>query len=435
MSKFTQEVYAAAFGDAVKLSPTDPKVKETNRSFIDTWKNNGWNEVVSERFEISDLIATPNATHWLPQVIEEIVREPVEPLTIIPSILDRVNYTSGLRITLPAIGAIVADDIAEGQPYPETQLQIAPGSQTITVGKSGVAFKISEEMIKHSMFDIVNLHLMAGRKALDRHKEVKGFNYITGMGVELFNNRTPTTSVHGVCTGRAIDGSGNGSMRMEDLIKAYAHVMFQGFIPNALILHPLTWAMWMADPVLRIIAMNTGNMGAWFNNPNVARQSLPWQNSSQARRGRSGGFGQYTPGGNAASATATALTAMDPTLSSRPSIPGYFPFPLQTIVTPFAPYNVANNTCDIIICDLNSLGALVVEEDVSVDEWDDKSVDMTKYKLREKYSFAVYDEGLGIGVMKNIPVKANEIALPMQATISGAGSLSEISASTAIAGL
>lgn len=413
--------HAKAFGDSYEL-------------FRDTWFANGFNEPTQQKIEFKDIMATPNAQYWMPKVVEEIVREPVEPMLIIPSLLDRISYTPAARITFPAIGALVAFDLAEGQAYPEQQLNVAPGSITINVGKTGVAFKITEEMQKYSQYDVMNMHIRAARRALDRHKEKKGMDYITSMGVRLYDNKNPSTSVYGTCTGRSITGAGNGSCRMEDLLKAYAHIMMQGYTPDTILMHPLTWSMWMADPLLQTIVKNTGN-GSWFQPHNMPKSGLPWANASQNKMGIHGGYGQYTPPDNNASATPTSVSEIDQNLNSAPVIPNYFPHPLRVLVSPFAPFNTYNNTCDIMIFDSSNLGALVVDEDVSIDQWEDMSTDIMKVKLKERYTFAIYEDGLAIGVLKNVPIKANEIALPVTATISAAGSLDELDQTTSISGI
>lgn len=401
--------------------------------FRDTWMNDGFNEPLGEKVAWSDMMATPNARIWLPKVIEDVIREPVEPMLIVESLLDRVNYEPGVRITFPAIGALVAFDLAEGQAYPEQQLNVAPGTMTVTVGKTGLAFKISEEMRRHSQFDVINLHLRAARRALDRHKEHKGMNFISAMGVTLFDNRNPTQSVYGTCTGRALDGTGNGSCRMEDLLKAYAFVMMQGFTPDTLLMHPLTWAMWMADPLLQTIVKNTGN-GQWFQPRNMSKSSRPWDAAGQSGLGKSSAR-QFTPGGNAASQTATPVSELDQNLNGGATVPSYFPYPLRVLVSPFVPFDPDKNIADIMLFDSSNLGALIVEEDVMMDEWEDKSVDLYKVKLRERYTFGIYHDGLAIGVLRNVPMVPNEIALPLQATIGSSGSISELDPTTAISGI
>jgi hypothetical protein len=418
--------YNKAFGDVSK--------KESYSLVRDTWFNNGWNEPTQSKINFKDLMATPQAAYWMPKVVEEIVREPVEPMLIVSSLLDRIAYTAAARITFPALGALVAYDIPEAGAYPEQTLQVSPGSITINVGKTGVAFKITEEMQTHSQYDLMNMHIRAARRALDRHKEKKGMDFISALGVTLFDNIKPQESMFGTCTGRAITGSGNGSCRMEDLLKAYAHVMMQGYTPDTILLHPLAWSMWMADPLLQTIVKNTGN-GQWFQPHNMPKSGLPWAASSQGGQGMAGGYGAYTAPGNAASETPTGAAGLDQNLNTPAMIPSYFPHPLRVLVSPFVPYNEANNTCDIMICDSANLGAIVVEHDVVMDQWEDMATDVIKVKLKERYAFTGYADGLSSGVLRNVPIRANEIALPVQATISSAGSIAELDVTTAISGL
>jgi hypothetical protein len=413
----------------INNKPLDPKVQKD--LFIDTWMNNGFNQFEGKQYSFRDLMATSNAAVWMPEVVSTVLREPVEPLSVIPSLLDNIPYNGARQISLPAIGALVAYDIAEGESFPEQTLQMAPGSMIINMGKSGLSFKISEETQMYSEFDVINMHLRHGARALVRHKEKKGFDYLSAMGVTIFDNLSPTTSMLGTCTGRAIDGTGNGSCRMEDLVKAYAHLMMQGFIPNVLIMHPMTWTMWMVDPLLQSIVKNTGT-GSWFQPTSPSKTGTQWESAALNKLGTGSGAMRYTSPGNAGSETPTAKSALDPSMNGRPNVPGYFPFPISVVVSPYAPYNPNNHTCNIILADSSNIGALITESGITTDRWDDNETDTLKIKMKERYCFAVYNEGLGIGVIRNVPIKANEIALPLSATISAAGSISELDTSTAI---
>jgi hypothetical protein len=402
--------------------------------FRDTWLNGGFNVPNQIHVSYKDLMSTSQAAVWLPKLITDITLEPVEPMLIIPGLLDRIAYTSSVRITMPALGSIVAADVGENMAYPERTLNIAPGSQVVNVGKSGVMFRITEEMQTYSQYDLMTMHIRAGQRALERHKEAKGMRMISGMGVTLFDNIFPTTSMYGTCTGRSMTGAGNGSCRMEDLLKGYSHIMMQGYTPNTILLHPMAWSMWMIDPFLQTIAKMTGN-GGYFQKVNMAKSARPWANASLGGQGTTSGYGQFTASSNAGSETPTSVAELDQNLNSPAVIPNYFPYPLRVLVSPFVPWNEDNQTCDIMIMDSANVGAIVVESDVSLDKWDDMQYDVTRVKLKEKYTFATYDDGLAIGVFRNVPIKANEISLPVQPGISVAGSLDDLDVTTAIAGL
>ena len=352
----------------------------------------------------------------MPKVISNIVKEAAEPLLVGTSLLQRINYSYGQTITFPAVGAMVAADIAEGQEYPERSLQMGGATVTASIGKSGVAVKVTDEMVRYSQFDVIGMHLRAAGRALARHKEVKIFNFIRSMGVTCFDNVNPTSSLKGVTTGRDLAGAGNGSVTMDDIFDAYAQVITQGFTPNTLLMHPLTWTMFVKDATLRsfVLGNNGGNWFAGYSGNAAGR--APWGGGL----GMSGGQ-DITPGGNAAGAAASPLSAYPQTLNSAPELPGYMNIPFRIIVSPFVPYDPRRKLTDIYMFDASELGVLIVDEEVTTEEFDDPRVDIRKIKLRERYGIGILNEGKAIATLKNVHVVANEIVLPAQAQISVAG--------------
>jgi hypothetical protein len=404
------------------------------KEFAFMWNNNGLlpaSEKPGQTISVEDAISVTGSSPWLPRVIENIVKEAAEPLLVGTSLLQRIEYHFGQTITFPAVGALDAADIAEGQAYPERQLSIGGATVTANISKSGVAVKITDEMIRYSQFDVINMHLRAAGRALARHKEKKIFNFIRSMGVVCFDNLTPTSSVYGVTHGRALSGAANGSIIMDDLFDAYSQILMQGFTPNTLLMHPLTWAMFVKDPVLRAMAL-MGAGGTFFattsGNPSGR---APWDNSNQGKLGMSGGQ-SIVPGSAANSETATAVTGYPQTINSAPNLPSYFPFPFRIIVSPFVRFNPATKLTDIMLFDSAELGALIVDEDITTDEWTDPSVDIRKIKMRERYGIGIFNEGLAIGVIRNVKVVPNEIVLPAQANIDVSTTLSAISATTPV---
>jgi len=399
------------------------------------WRNSG-QLPDGGRMNLQDALATTNAPVLLPKVVQNIVKEAAEPLLIGASLLTRINYHYGQTITFPAMGALTAADIGEAMEYPETYPSWGGAAVTASIGKSGLAIKITEEMVKWSQFDIVGMMLRMAGRALARHKEQKIFNLIGQMGVTLFDNVTPTSSLLGVTHGRDLNGSANGSVIMDDVFDAYAHIMTQGFTPNTLLMHPLAWVIWVKDPILRSFALATGG-GTFFatHRGNPAGQA-PWSNSSQG--GQSAAVGQnIIPGENAASLSANDLEDYPQTIDSRPEMPSYFPYPITILVSPFVPFDPRRKLTDIYIFDRNELGVLIVDEDISTEEFKDPRNDLTKIKLKERYGLAILNEGQAVGVLQNVKVVPNEITLPAQATIQAgvSGSMNPIGATDTIPGL
>ena len=403
------------------------------KQYAYTWMNNGQlptgepGNVVS----VEDAIAVPNTSAWLPKVIQNIVKEAVEPMLVGTSLLQRIEYHYGQTITFPAVGALDAADIAEGMAYPERQLAIGGATVTASIGKSGLAVKVTEEMIRYSQFDVINMHLRAAGRALARHKEKKVFNFIKSMGVVCFDNLNPTSSVYGVTTGRDLDGSANGSVIVDNIFDAYTQILLQGFTPNTLLMHPLTWSMFVKDPVMRLMMLN-GAGGTFFATHRGSPSGrAPWDNSGQGGLGMSGGQ-DIIPGSNAGSQTATGIEGYPQTLNSAPNLPGYFPFPFRIIVSPFVNFDPNTKLTDIMLFDSNELGALIVDEDIVTDEWTDPAVDIRKIKLRERYGVGIFNEGMAIGVMRNVKIVPNQVVLPAQSTQTVSGTIDAISATASV---
>lgn len=389
------------------------------------WRNNGrvLTEGGLEPVPMKDALSVSDAPMWMPKVIQQVVREAHEPMLIGANLLQRINYSYGQTISFGSVGALVAADIAEGQEYPERKLNIGGGTVTCTVGKSGLAVKITDEMIRYSQYDVVGMHLRAAGRALARHKEQKIFNMIRNLGVVTHDNANPNNSVFGVTRGRDLTGAANGSMVLDDLFDAFAQVITQGFMPNTLLMHPLTWVMFMKDAHLRALAMAAGRntwFGTYQGNP-VGR--APWDFN--------GGLGPSS--GQAIDPATAPITAYPHTIDSKPNFPDLgFPFPFQVLVSPFVYFDPVNKLTDIMIFDSNELGVLVVDEDITTEDFDDPSVDIKKIKIRERYGVAILNEGLAIAVMKNVSVKPNAIVLPAQAKIDVAGAIDEIDARTPV---
>lgn len=371
--------------------------------------------------KLTDAISVPDAPLLLPKVMSNVVREAQEPLLVGTSLLQRIQYSYGQTITFPAVGALTAADIAEGQEYPEQRLQMGGSTVTATIGKSGVAVKITEEMVRYSQFDVIGMHLRAAGRALARHKEQKIFNMIRRMGVAVFDNVTPANSLKGITTGRDLSGAPNGSVTMDDVFDCFAQVMTQGFMPDTLLMHPLSWVAFVKDPTLRMFALMSGG-GTFFANWSGSVNQQYAANASQGGLGVGAGQNVIAPGDRAGPGTPSDLTDFSQVMNSAPQLPSYLGMSFRIIVSPFVPFDPRTRLTDIYMFDSRELGALVVDEDVMTEAFDDPKVEIRKIKLRERYGVAILHEGQAVATMKNVHVVPNEVVLPAQATLDVASS-------------
>lgn len=362
------------------------------------------------KLSISDAINTPMASMSFKRVITEVMQEAIEPILVGSRLLTMIKMDAyGTQINFGTLGAIGPADLsmAEGQEYPEFSIQRGGGTATANIGKHGIAVKITEEMLKFSQWDVMGLHVRQASRALARHKEKLIFNLINNAGVVVFDNAAPTTAEIGRTTGRSLTGAGNGSMTVDDFYDMYAKSLERGFTPNVVLCHPLAWAAFVKDPNMRAIVLETGN-GSWFNGmPQNVYPSLTnaWKSATR----QSG-----VPASNPTQAE------REGTQQSRMGFPVMFPFGGLTVIpTAFVPFDPNTKTTSIIMMDTSEVGAIVVAEDPTMEEWKDPARDIYKLKMRERYGFALFNQGHAISVARNISIEPNALVLPPTAFVSG----------------
>jgi len=356
------------------------------------WRHNGY-ENPEDQFdpskkdqkigfkELIDALSTPDASILIGKVVSNIVKEAIEPLLVGTSLLHTIRFSAGQQITFPAAGAFSAEDIPEGGEYPERKLEVA-GTVTAFIGKSGVKVRITDEMLRYSQYDVMSMHIRAAGRALARHKETKIFNMLRNEGVAIFDNNIGNLKT----SGRDSGGVGNGTITLDDLLVMYSKIVTRGFVPNALLMSPLGWLLFARDPVLRAFGFANGGpmFGPMQGQPGLAKS---WYQ---------GGLNV----GPIASAPYAATTYAN--------VPNMFPSPLKIIVSPFLSYTAAAGATpaktDIIMADTNELGIIVIDEDVTNEEWDDPNRDIRTIKFRERYGLGILNEGKAIAIAKNVSI-------------------------------
>lgn len=393
---------------------SDAKLQEKYENADRLWRNNGF-ENIEDQYdaskkdqkigfkELCDALSTPDASILIGKVVSNIVKEAIEPLLVGTSLLHTIRFSAGQQITFPAAGAFTAEDIPEGGEYPERKLEVA-GTVTAFIGKSGVKVRITDEMLRYSQYDVMSMHIKAAGRALARHKETKIFNMLRNEGVVTFDNNVATKKT----SGRASDGTGNGTITLDDLLVMYSKIVTQGFVPNALLMSPLGWLLFARDPILR--AFGFANGGPMF---------APMQGQPGLAKG------WYSGGINVGPVASAPYTA-----STYANVPNMFPAPLKIIVSPFLSYTAAAGATaaktDIIMADTNELGIIVVDEEVTNEEWDDPNRDIRSIKFRERYGLGILNEGKAVSVAKNISItKAYDLEDNMKWT-AGTGALPAI---------
>jgi hypothetical protein len=360
------------------------------------------------RPSMKDMVGVSAIRPLLQTAMQIIIREPVEPLMVIQGLFNRVE-AKGLEtnVLAGAIGAVTAGDIPEHGTYPEVMFQIGGALQTAYIGKSGLAASFTDEALRYSTWDIMAMNLRLMRNALMRHKEQKAVAFLRQLGTELFNNASPSTSLFGVTTGRGLNMAANGTVIMDDLVKAMAHMTEEGSTPDILLVHPILFLQWLQDPVMRNMFVGGAGgsyFGSYSGNPGPV---APWSNGPLGSMGPRLGQ-QVTPFDNTSGESPDyAINERAHGMTSAPILPGYFPWPLRIMPSALVPFDETAGLTDMFLLESGNIGFMLVDEDLTQVEWRDENVDVVKVKLRERYGFGVANEGQSVGVLKNIKLGRN----------------------------
>lgn len=380
-------------------SPMELKDRANLRKIREVWSKNGFLDRRADQISLDQLLDkdikvtkmmrdnfSTDLPLLIPRTLSTMVREAIEPNLVLTPLLTRVNYSAGTRISFPTYGALsnAAADLAEGEEYPEGTMEMG-GQTECTIGKSGIAMKVTEEQRRYSQFDIISMNIRACGRALARHKERKVAELIVNNGTVLIDN---SDGAYPSATGRNAAGTYNGTLTLDDIFKAWSTMINNGFVMNTMIMHPFAWKIFSEDGMSKLFGFQNGMPG------------MLWQ----------------LPQGSAGNAPAWSQTMLNQnTYVSNPEnlattftrLPSLFPTSFNVIVSPYMTFNSSNSSTDIVLCDINELGILVVDEEVTTDEWNDPARDIMKMKFRERYGLAIKNDGRAVGLLKNIKIGKN----------------------------
>lgn len=353
---------------------------------------------------LRDALAYSDSHLAFEQVITEIVQETREPTLIGDMLLDTI-YTSDrgmTQVTLRTIGALgdIDIEVAEEGEYKEVYFGRGQGSLIhVNYQKFGLKLKITEEMIQGSQWGIIELWVRKVVQYFSREREKRIFAMLANMGEVVFDNVNPSNSVIGRTFGRDINGVGNASMTLSDMLDMYGHLLSRGYTGNVMLVHPMHWAMFAKDPIIREAGLVKGDISQWLNS-----QVSPVNAYKH--------IGDYVSNQRLGNGSAPQLTngEQDQLLQTTPKMPNFSPLSGLTVIpSPYVPYDREAKTASIIMLDTTATGAIVVNQPITLDTWDNKENDVKVIKIKEKYGLNLYDQGRAVAVAHNISLSPNEV--------------------------
>jgi len=324
----------------------------------------------SNRVTIKEAFASPDAAILFPKVISRTLKEAAEPQLLVTPLLSTVRLGKGRSLEFPAVNAIQAAEIPEGQEYPEQALAFAKQIEG-KVSKKGVKLAFTEEVIADSLWDIVGMHVRAAGRAMARLKEQIALSRFKDAATIVFDNDGSQDDT----TGKGFNGQANKTITWDDVVDMAAVLMAENHVPTDFILHPLMWSIFLKDAIF-----HTGGSAAAVN--------TSWG---------------YRP--------QSAESALNTTA----------PLGLNVIVSPFVSFTAKSGSdaakSDLFLIDRNEVGSLLVKDDMSTDQFDDPSRDIRAMKMKERYDIVMLGDGEGITVAKNVRLTRN-YEVNLQKTVS-----------------
>jgi len=311
------------------------------------------------RVTIKEAFASPDAPILFPKVISRTLKEAAEPQLLVTPLLSVVRLGKGRSLEFPAVNAIQAAEVAEGQEYPEQALAFAKQVEG-KVSKKGVKVVFTEEVIADSLWDIGGLHVRAAGRAMARYKEQVALSRFADAATVVFDNDDGSIDS---TTGLDVNGTANSSLTWDDVVDQAAVLMAENHVATDFIIHPLMWALFAKNASL----YGGGSVPAGQWNMNVSSKE------------------------GVANATA--------------------PLGLNVIVSPFVSFTARSGATaaksDVFLIDRNEVGVLLVRDDLSTDEWVDPTRDMQALKMKERYDIVMMGDGEGITAAKNVNLSRN----------------------------
>jgi hypothetical protein len=215
------------------------------------------------RVTIKEAFGSSDAAALFPKVISRTLREAAEPQLLVTPLLSTVRLGKGRSLEFPAVNAIQAAEIPEGQEYPEQALAFAKQIEG-KVSKKGVKLAFTEEVIADSLWDIVGLHVRAAGRAMARLKEQIALSRFKDAATIVYDNDSGS---YDDTTGRGIDGAYNSTLAWDDVVDMAAVLMAENHIPTDFILHPLMWSVFLKDSIFHMGGAASAVNTSWGYRP------------------------------------------------------------------------------------------------------------------------------------------------------------------------
>lgn len=377
-----------------------------------------------------DFLSSRDFPFIIPPAIEVVMKQYILPQTFVHNQIFQTIPFNGIKIqqiNFTSLGPIGIEEVGRGEPYPEVGSSIMDKAfrMALDIKKYGVKLGIENELLESDNWGVLGFLVSQIMDGFAIKKEWEAMKLLTKMGHTVFDNANPANgSELRITSGRAIDGSLNGTITLQDLMAIWSYGNLRGFNYDTLLIHPFAWQMFATDPDMKELLLEgakaaytpSGKPGPGFEGPFGAQWGYP-----NSRYGGSNQTSQYYTANSQAvdpvfakqgfSPFSNTLTSWGASFNIAPS--GMWPSGLRVIVTPYIPWYQDNTSkkyvTNLYFVDSQKTGVILQGEGPLMEEWSDVEKEVKYMKFKEKYGMAVVYQGRGVAVARNIVIDRNYI--------------------------
>jgi len=374
------------------------------------------------KLRVKDLLTRKDLLPLFPEAITHVMLDEIEPRAVVyDTLFNEVGVTRSGTFVIHNIGPLSAGPVADNGEYPETNFALDRLGYRININtmKFGLQINISDDVFEDNLIGVVGLWLRRAANALVRNREKMSMDKISKFGIITFDNSNPSGYSWDVksYTGRAIDGSYNGTLSLNDLMEMYVSALLEGFTLDTLLMHPLAWQTFMTDPEMKEIVLQNNTVVSYV--PPRGSRARGWTTLTNGGLGLSwdkgtGSSNIFDPSTMKLGANPWTrnLNALGATFNIPPR---YFPTPLTIVVTPYSPFgqvtvgSIQKYWTDLVFAQRDECGLVMRKQEPITETFDDREKEIRKIRMKEVFGMGIMNQGKAIRVAKRVVIDRNYV--------------------------
>lgn len=303
-------------------------------------------------------------------------------------------------------GPTATSRVAEGGSFRTLDLESTEDYIKTAKGKVGVMVRLSEEAIQRNGVALLKALLSAALQDMATYKALEAMRMLERHAKTVFDPLdTGHSELHTSGVSKKNPTQKNGTLLMKDIQNFLLKAQNNGFNIDTIFIHPLAYQVFFNEPTIKKYLEE--NAGIYFmipkNKPTMYLNPLDkWKNTTTGNLSQPGGYKLPVPQlitNKALNVIVTPLLALHRAKENvvKPET-RYTPNP----VTQYT--NIGADCADILFVD--STRALTYVHDgrgITSDKVEDRLIDMTTIKLKERYNF-IMDKDHGVFAARNITI-------------------------------